>query len=333
MKAHLVLPVAILTAVAAVRHVVAQATSFVISDRAALDMDFMRDLNDLDVTSLAKQNSTWVVADVAIDPGSNMPMGRMVPETGPNSRLVVTVFFKGTAKIITVVHGSFDKKEWNFGWDNPTIFRGGSGRRPVEVGKDRLHDGIFLLQINPTSDKEDQFISVHMLPDANWGPLLLEAAQYAASHADMFAPGKIEQNRATLTSLAQDKNPLLALAAVRLLVPAGMPEPDVVRNSLTNRPYIVQAQMIDTIIANTTEKNAEASYSAMEPVLTSSTSAEVAEGFAAGVTFGHTPKGEGKKLADRLIQTISGKLAKLSNPPAAKKAAERILEIQRLSGG
>ncbi len=208
-------------------------------------MDLIRDLNAFDVSALTKPGSIWVVAEVTIDPGSNIPLIKSVPETGPNAKLVETVFFAGKAKVLSKVHGEFEKTEWDFRWDNPRINRGARTAAAAIASSPsaHLHNGVFALQIDLQNDADKQFQTIVELPDATWAPYVAEAAEFASAHADMLAVENIEKNRKELAVLSAGKNPLLALAAFRLLTRDGLPDAPVTSSAISNAPYIVQALM------------------------------------------------------------------------------------------
>jgi hypothetical protein len=94
---------------------------------------------------------------------------------------------------------------------------------------------------------------------------------------------------------------------------------------------MIQAQMLDAFVAVVTADQVGAAVKEMDSLLTATPQFDNAEGLLTAITFGHSPRGAGKELADRLVTTITEKLPSLKGTGEAEQSTRRIIEIYQMN--
>ena len=121
--------------------------------------------SDFSATDLkaAQACSEWIVAQITLQPGSNVLVGTMRPD----GRMTFTLTVAGTCRILDPLGSKPDKMQFDFSFDGYVGFGNAAFRGPPPF---RLSDGPAILRWDPQRTDKAMFPEGYRLPDPSWAP-------------------------------------------------------------------------------------------------------------------------------------------------------------------
>ena len=213
------------------------------------DAEMAQELARLDLSPVKPGGAeNWAAADVDPDPESGWGYilgGHVDLTTGKFVGGPLVARFVGTVRVIQPLAGKL-QKSYDYRWETPGP-TSGSGRLPpaLEYLLFRF-GGMAICKIDTTLKGEAAFSPHYRIPGdwATWAP---PAITYFQAHPDLFAAGQHREDRSTLEELAGGDNPLLSLAACRILVHTDE-HPDALERIVVGRNDCLQAALLAILI-------------------------------------------------------------------------------------
>lgn len=287
------------------------------------DLQLCRNVAAVDFDAVLRdRTASWAVADIQLSPNSGHIQGAYVDETGFHMG-ELSVNITGDCQIVDVLSGEIKDKSWHFNWQEGNI----SGKGFTDpTGQDvPIQTGFYVMKIDRKKTDKTQFSSRHCIPK-EWATLPLNAMNYFKLH-DIFHDPPSEKDQVELHKSLGESNPLVVIAAWKILARSNLLSTDEITNALIHSAGIEQGVLtLELSKTARDEKESIAFINAAKKAIDGFGKPEDAKGIAVGA-WGAGGPAPAKKFGQDLLLYIKSKPALVSGSSDASKYIQSILTV------